>query len=81
MAIVDVRTPASNRKGKHATSGRMVVLYRGVTGRTTEALVLGAGSTSGLKLQLRYERNRIVDNVAKATTSKQTNVYFSRRAV
>lgn len=59
------------------TSGRMTVSYRDVKGRSRDAVVRDAGSSSGLKLQL-VDTGQIIDNVALATGLKQTNVYHYR---
>lgn len=79
MPTKDDRTKASGKSGKHSTSGRMRVSYRDARGTTMDALVLGAGSVSGVKIKIMNGNpSRIIDNVAAATGLKQTNVYFSR---
>lgn len=75
MANKDRNVQAATYKGRLRTSGRLNVTYRNGAGRTRTALVLGAGSTSGLKLQV---GDQIIDNVALATSRTQTNVYHSR---
>jgi hypothetical protein len=74
----DIRATVVAKGAKHLTSGRRTVIYRDGSGRTRLAMVLGAGSTSGLKLAIGSDSGRIVDNVAKATTSKSTNAYIAR---
>lgn len=69
------------RSTKTPTAGRRSVVYRATSGKTFEGKVLGAGSVSGLKLELvsmygKSRASRIVDNVPKATTMKSTNAYF-----
>lgn len=69
------RTPNVNRSWS--------VNYRNTRGRTSTATIIGAGTSGGTTLKLRVYRGTgghgvIVDNVAKATSEKQTNVYFSR---
>lgn len=79
MPTKDDRGKASGKAGKHATAGRMRVSYRDAKGNTMDALVLGAGSVSGVKIKIMSgSPSRIIDNVAAATGLKQTNVYFSR---
>jgi hypothetical protein len=64
---------------KDASTGRRTVQYRSTNGRTYSAMVLAAGTASGLKLSVGSgSGKRIIDNVAKATGLKQTNVYWSR---
>lgn len=72
------------RPGKTpGTAGRRTVVYRNGNGKTSEAVVEGAGSSSGLKLRLVNRRGagnrstiQIVDNVPKATGMRQTGVYY-----
>jgi len=78
MPLSDIRSTVSSKGAKHSTSGRRTVIYRDGAGRTRLALVMGVGTTSGLKLAIGSESGRIVDNVAKATTSKSTNAYIAR---
>jgi len=64
-------------------SGRRTVVYRNLSGRTFEAIVIGPGSSSGLRLMIPALRMKgpgvyIKDNVAAATTMKQTDRYFDR---
>lgn len=85
MPSRDERTRAGVRAGKNPTAGRMTVSYRDVSGKSKNALVLGPGGVSGLKLRIGSRmgdgQSEIVDNVAAATALKQTNVYFSRDRV
>ena len=86
MSLKDDRT-VSVDKGK-TSSGRRTVSYRMPSGRTKNATVLGQGTGSGLKLLIPGGTDavsgrtgaRVVDNVAAATTMKQTGVYFSRNS-
>lgn len=79
MPLINQRTINVARHGRRLTSGKYMVQYRDVDGNTHNAVVVDAGSSSGLKLDLPdYQPTRVVDNVAAATTLKQTNVYFSR---
>lgn len=78
MPLKDNRTSAGTRDGKFATSGRRDVVYRDTAGRSWDALVVDQGTASGLLLRITSDNGRQVDNVAKATTMKSTNAYFSR---
>jgi hypothetical protein len=80
MPVLDIRTVNSTRKGRRTTGGHYTVIYRKPTGLTVSAVVLGAGTSSGLKLQVsgRGAGNNVIDNVAVATTRAQTGVYFTR---
>lgn len=78
MPLFDTRTIDTTRKGRRGTAGRRTVSYRNVDGGTIDATVISQGTGSGLKLALGSLSGAVVDNVAKATTLKQTNVYFSR---
>jgi hypothetical protein len=72
------------RPGKTpGTSGRRTVMYRDTNGKTHEARVEAAGTSTGLMLRLVNRRtpgnrttNQVIDNVLPATTMKQTNRYF-----
>lgn len=77
MALVDKNIPAALRKGKNATSGRMAVRYIDSNRRSRMAIVLGPGTTSGLKLAVE-PGGRIVDNVPLSTTRTSTNSYEVR---
>ena len=74
----DVRTKSIADKGK-TDSGLRNVTYRDLKGQTWNAIVLGGGTASGIKIRLTSQDNRVIDNVAKATTPAQTNVYFATR--
>jgi hypothetical protein len=67
---------------KRPNSGRRTVVYRRTSGKTEEALVIGPGTNSGVKLRLVSRRPKVVvDDVAKATAMKgagSTGVYFTR---
>lgn len=72
----------ASRVGKLNT-GRRSVVYRDASGATMDAVVVAAGSVSGLKLQVGSLRVAgvalsVKDNVALATTRTDTNVYFNR---
>lgn len=72
----DRRTRTGIDKGKD--QGRVVVSYRDLHGKVINADVIGQGTSSGLKLQIRNSsKKRIVDNVPLGTTRTQTNVYFT----
>lgn len=85
MPVRDERTRATTRVGKHQTTGRMNVIYRDTKGNSALAAVVGPGTGSGLKLRIGSRNGgsvgKVVDNVAAATTPKQTNVYFARGRV
>jgi len=76
MPLKDGRARSIIDKGNKA--GLRNCTYRDVDGNTWNAVVLGGGSASGLKLRITSDKNRVVDNVPKATGLKQTNVYFLR---
>lgn len=77
MPIYDERTRATAFGGQFATSGVITVRYREVTGTRKNAMVIGPGSASGLKLLV--DSTRVVDNVAVATTlTGQSGRYSSR---
>jgi hypothetical protein len=79
MPLRDIRTKANQAGGAHKTAGQMTVQYRDTTGSTMNATVIGQGTNSGLKLQIRNSGAvRIIDDVPKATTVKSTGAYFSR---
>jgi len=81
MSLNDHRTKVAARgNGRMNTSGYRHVEYRDAKGKTLAATVIGPGTSSGLKLNIDTAGNntRIIDNVAAATSLKQTNVYFSR---
>jgi len=78
MPNKDERAKALITGGKHKTAGRMVVTYRNASGETTNATVISAGGSSGLKLALTSEDDRIIDNIAACATMKSTNCYISR---
>jgi len=64
-------------------SARRSVIYRATTGKTFEAIVIGPGSVSGVRLMIPALRMKgtsvyLKDNVAPATTIKQTNCYVDR---
>lgn len=72
--------PATNVTRGH---GRRSVVYRATTGRTFEAIVIGPGSSSGLRLMIPALRMKgpsvyIKDNIGPATTVKSTNCYIDR---
>jgi hypothetical protein len=56
-------------------SGKVNVRYRDAKGTTRQAIVVGPGTTSGLKIRVRFVG--IFDNVPLATSPNQTNVYFA----
>lgn len=71
-------------KGTPGTGGGRTVAYRAANGRLYDARVIGAGT--GVTLNLRLTSRmvpgltgaaRTVTNVPKATSMKQTNVYFN----
>jgi hypothetical protein len=79
MPLRDNRTKAGISNGKHRTAGRLNVSYRDTSGSFMDALVVGQGTSSGLKISIRNGGTvRILDNVAKATTIKSTNAYHER---
>ena len=81
MPVVDRRAAATTHKGKFRTAGKERVVYRNARGQTRDAIVLGEGTASGLRIQIVEGTltRRIIDNVPAATGLKQTNVYFARR--
>jgi hypothetical protein len=86
MPHVDQRTKAGLKAGKHMTAGRMNVTYRNSVGKSFQALVVGQGTSSGLKLVIRNSAsantpgNTIIDNVPMATTPKSLSAYISRNS-
>lgn len=77
MGIKDLRTPVTT-KPKNQTAGRRVVVYMDAKGKTYDAIVLGAGTSSGLKLKLAHPHATILDNVAKATNEGSVSCYRAR---
>jgi len=77
MPHEDKRTASTTDKGK-TNSGYRNVIYRDAKGLTKDAVVLGAGSVSGLKLRINSNQGAVIDNVALATSRTQTGVYFAR---
>jgi hypothetical protein len=72
-------TPPSVGANVSRGHGRRTVHYRDAKGQTWEALVVGPGTASGLKLQLTsHPRRGIIDNVANATARTDTGKYFDR---
>jgi hypothetical protein len=55
--------------------GTMYVAYRNASGDYLDAKVIGAGSTSGLKLRIVMSGGVVIDNVQPQTTRTQTGVY------
>jgi hypothetical protein len=80
MPTQDYRTRTGVDKGRQLGAGYRQVGYRNVDGTTSNARVIAQGTGSGLKLSLPSFGGavKIIDNVAKATGLKQTNVYFIR---
>jgi hypothetical protein len=84
MPHKDDRVKATASNGKHKTAGRMNVTYRNAVGESFQALVVGPGTSSGLKLMLRYQASAntpgptTLDNVPAATTPKSLSAYISR---
>jgi hypothetical protein len=84
MPHKDDRTKAGTRAGKHVTAGRMRVSYRNAAGKTFDALVVGQGTSSGLKLVIRNAAAAftpgatVIDNVPSATTLKTNSAYLAR---
>jgi hypothetical protein len=77
MPHEDKRTISTADKGKTG-AGLRTVTYRDAKGMKKDAVVLGQGTASGLKLRLTSDQNRVVDNVALMTVRTQTNVYIAR---
>lgn len=77
MPLLDKNPFAALKKGRNSTSGYQMVRFIDAQRRTRHARVLGAGSTSGLKLSIE-PGGRIVDNVPLATSRTSTNCYVSR---
>lgn len=76
MPFKDIRTPVAT-KPKMRTAGKRVVSYVDSKGRSTNCVVLGAGTSSGLKL-LDPHKNLVRDNVAVATGMGSVNCYRAR---
>jgi hypothetical protein len=73
----DERARSVIDKGKD--QGYRTVRYRNAKGSTQNGTVLGAGTSSGLKLKVGFGPAKIiVDNVPLATSEKQTSAYMSR---
>ena len=83
MGMQDIRTIAGVKNGWFSTSGRRRVHYRDINGKTRTGKVIGAGSVSGIKIQIRLggspSNNQILDNVPLMTARNQTNVYMNRQ--
>jgi hypothetical protein len=77
MPLLDHRTIATTLKGKLRTSGRRTVSYTDAAGVAQDALVLGQGTSSGLKLKLTHTK-QILDNVPKATAVGSVSCYRAR---
>lgn len=75
MPKQDLRAKAIAQGSQFRTSGALVVAYRDAKGRFFNARVLGAGTSSGLKLKY---GNTIVDNVPVMTTVKSVGAYHGR---
>lgn len=79
MPLRDLRALVIAKGTKWPTSGHLWCRYRNAVGKTYRAKVLGAGTSSGLKLDVNLgNTNTVVDNVPKATTSKTNSAYVSR---
>jgi len=89
MPLQDLRTKATAQGGKMKTAGRMRVSYRDASGNTQDAVVVGPGTSSGLKIVIRVPStvgtlaaplsgNQVLDNVPAATTVKQLSAYTAR---
>jgi hypothetical protein len=84
MPIQNLRTKALAQNGKMKTAGRMTVSYRNAAGKTFDALVVGGGTASGLKLVIRNPASAttpgstVLDNVPVATTVKSLSSYTAR---
>jgi hypothetical protein len=86
MPLQDLRTKATAQNGKMKTAGRMRVMYRNAAGKTQDAVVVGPGTGSGLKIVIRVPAtvaagasgNQVLDNVPAATTVKQLSAYTAR---
>lgn len=62
-----------------STQGKTRVKYIDARGKSFDAIVIAAGTSSGKKIQFYNGPSRtIVDNVALKTSVKQTGVYSSR---
>ena len=77
MPVLDHRAKALVQKGKNKTAGRQTVTYIDAKGRSRDALVLSAGTASGLKLAV-GSTNAVIDNVPKGTSASSTGCYFAR---
>jgi len=73
MAYQDGRTRAGVDKGRAA--GKRNVVYVDAKGCTRNAIVLGQGTSSGLKLRLTSHENKVVDNVPAMTNFTTTGCY------
>jgi hypothetical protein len=63
------------------TGGRRTVVYRDARGRTFDAIVTSAGAGANevnLRIPTRGAGDRLLTDVAKATSEKQTNRWFWR---
>lgn len=76
MALQTARIPTAVGKKLAQGSGRRTVSWRDSRGQRFDAIVMGPGSSSGAKLLI-PEKGAILDNVAKATSRTQTNVYMT----
>lgn len=74
MPNLDMRTATTNRR---KFVGQRVVTYIDSKGRSRNATVLGAGTTSGLKIKV-GSTGQILDNVVKGTAEGSVNCYRAR---
>lgn len=77
MPSKNERAAAVLRDAQHQTAGRKNVIYIDTRRRTRNALILGQGTASGLKLSV-PSLNAIIDNVPLAASRTSTNCYMSR---
>ena len=77
MPIKNDRVAAGLRGAQYATGGLRTVVYINSKRESFNAIVLGQGTTSGLKLRV-PSLHTTIDNVAVATTRTSVNCYISR---
>lgn len=71
--------PANNTKTTPRSSGRQTVTYRDTKGRLRDAVITGgSGTNRNLVVPWGGGATRTLTAVAKATSPKQTNVWFPK---
>lgn len=79
MAVKNLRTPATT-KPQNGTAGNRVVQFIDAKNRSHNAIVLAAGSASGLKLYMSHYSpgNQVIDNVPAMVAATDVSCYVAR---